>query len=486
MSAGDSVPLERARRALLRAGLLLSIFASTRALAAPPRTESPSPTVIIFGGGWGAEGTQASIEAHVAALQRVFAGHPNVTTLFASGDSRIRDVQVASDDVSETSQLLGMLFDRREHVDIAYRSSILNGHGPASKKRLLETLDRSQSVVEGTVVFGVGHGSPATERDRASIELFGPDDKLAVDDLAKRLDSERRRGPTAFVLGHCHSGAFTDLLYVAGDAKRRPATPSRCVFAAVPGDRQASGCTADVGDPDARAYVAVFADALDKKEADADGNGRTSLAEADAYARIHDRTVDVPVTSSEIFLETSLGERAAASSALNFDRLLERASAHDKRVLQELRPYPTRDVVKRAVQDLAVLDDQADQLEDDIEPMRDEWDRVRRALLDELLLRYPELANPYHPESRRLLAGEAREVVAFLRPKRELLELDARDSEIAAKENERLEVERRAARLERWLATLERAANEELLRKSAPKRVIESYERLVACEAMEP
>ena len=140
---------------------------------------------------------------------------------------------------------------------------------------MLDAIRGSAENTKGTIVFGVGHGSPATKEDPAALELFGPDDSLEVDELAKAIDAVPRKAPLALVLGHCHSGAFVDIAFVGADPKARVAEPPRCVLAAVPRERQAAGCSPDADDPDARAYMALIAEALAK-------NPKATLAEAHA------------------------------------------------------------------------------------------------------------------------------------------------------------------------------------------------------------
>lgn len=440
-------------------------------------------SLIVFGGGWGAEGTQASIETHVLALKSAFAQKQLEVVLFASGDPNVRDVQINDDQEREASALLGMIFDRRDHLAVDYRTAQIPGARPASKRTLIDAIASAANNTHGTAVFGAGHGTPESKEERAAIELFGVDQSLKVDALASALDLMKRSGPLAFVLGHCHSGAFADISHRNADPKDRLAEPARCVLAAVPADRQAAGCSADVADPSARAYMALIAEAFTQPSADADKNGRISLAEAHTHARIYDRTIDLPVTSSEMFLARSLG-KLPAPSTIALNRLLPNARVTEKRVLLELRPEKnsTPASVSHTIdQHLAILE----RLDDELDALDEAYEATRRKLLDELLRHYPELANPYHAESRRLLAGDAPELVAFLKSKRELLELDARQAAITTKEIERFELEKKNARLERWMRAAVTVAAEAQLRKQK-KREAKLFDQLVACEALEP
>jgi hypothetical protein len=448
---------------------------------------APSPELIIIGGGWGAEGTQASIEAHVDRLARALASrHPKI--LFAAGNPKVRSVQIPSKDRDETSEILGLVFDRRDNIDVGYRIAQTGFDGAASKAGVLGALDQTKASRGGTILFGIGHGAAETDDERAALELWGPDDRLRVDELARHLDQGSRAAPLALVLGHCHSGAFIDAAHVGGDPKARLAQPARCIFAAVPRERQAAGCTADADDPEAKAYMALIGEAFTKtKDADFDQNGRVSIAEAHAYARIHDDTVDTPLSTSESFLKKTLGSRAVRAESVRPEKIAEKARPWEKTVILKLHPAPNdKDAVKNASREYEELNKRAERIEDEIEAHQKKLDQLRRVVLDRVLMQFPELANPYHKESRRLLAGEATEVMALLREMREIHELAHADDAIADSEEELLEVDHRRAQLERWLNAIEAVANEEALRRSGNKRDIESLDRLLACESMEP
>src|SRR5262245_19868307 len=110
--------------------LLLSLLVSAPASAADPR-------VVIFGGGWGPEGTQASIEQHVANLARLL-GPSRPTVLFA-GEAEVRSVQVALQKEDATDRMLGILFDRRDHLQVGYRRKVVPS-GESSREALLAVI----------------------------------------------------------------------------------------------------------------------------------------------------------------------------------------------------------------------------------------------------------------------------------------------------------------------------------------------------------
>ncbi len=441
-----------------------------------------APEVIVFGGGWGPEGTQASIEAHVDRLCEALAPAKPVR-LFAGGPPGTRAVQELAEP-DPASALLGLVFERNDGLAVRYRPPVKAGPS-ATKSEVMAQLERAVRNPNGVVMFGAGHGSPAEAEIPAGLELWGPDDRLGVTELATALDRWSSKGPVALVLGQCHSGAFTALAHRGGVPTEPLATPARCALAAIPADRQASGCTADVDDPEARAYLALIAEAFAQK-VDLDGDGKTSILEAHAHARVFDRTIDVPVSSSELWLERQLGKKAPSLAHQRQTRLLEWASPAERAVLSGLMPERKRREPKVLLEAEAALTQERTRVAQQMEPLSERAERLRRQVLDRLLTRWPELSNPYHPESRRLLAGGATEIVQALNSDPELLELQQVLWEVGEKDQVLLGLDKELAVLERWRRSAQRVLNERQLRMSKNVKLIKSLEQLLACESVVP
>jgi hypothetical protein len=433
------------------------------------------PEVIIFGGGWGPEGTQASIEVHVASLAKAL-GSSRPTVLFA-GEADTRSVQVSLQEDNEVDEVLGIVFDRREHLNVGYRKKVVPS-AKASRDAFLSAI-AARAGPNGLIVLGAGHGSPADSERGAALDLWGPDDKVTVELLAKRL--EQAKGPVAFVLGQCHSGAFTDLIYAGGKAPKL-ASPERCVLAAVPHDREAAGCTPDLDDPSADAYMAMIAEAF-LKHADFDGDGATSLAEAHAYARIHDRTVDLPVASSEAWLMAKLGPRVPHPDRVSLKPMLASMPATERAVLEQLESGRLFTEGPSAIaEELDELEASIDDGSKSLDDVLDARDGTRQILVDAVLSKWPELSNPYHHVSRNMLSGDAREVVEYVKQNPHWRRLMEQEEEIRSRDMSILSLEKRAAVLSRFLRAVQVVAGERLL----SRRDQTTLRALRACEAMKP
>ena len=455
-----AVPGQGSPRPLSIAVVLTSLLVTSAADA--------RPNIIIFGGGWAAPGNQASLEVHTQALATNLAALEPLV-LFGGPNAGAPSIQILASKPDPAGEILGLVFEQPTLLDVAYRPTTIRPSGPATKAALLDAIARPGR--EALVVFGVGHGSLEPDQP-ARLDLWGPpQDALTRPQLAEAL--ARLKRPVALFLGQCHSGAFTDL----GDGNS-----DRCVFAAIPADREASGCTPDIQDPSARSYMALVADALTQKSADLDGDGAISLAEAHSYARVHDATIDVPVSSSEAFLRQTLGDRAPRVTGMTLSALTKGARPTERAVLALVPDAKTAGDVE---QQFTALSKQLDALDGRIADDEARATELKRTLRYKLFEHWPELANPYHPRARQLLAGDAKDVVALVEAQPQLAELRALQGQLGPKLDRYNKLDRRSARLERWLRAAENIAYERALTKSASQTVRRRYKRITACEAIE-
>lgn len=443
------------------------------------------PSVVIFGGADGPENDQASIEAQVIQLSTVLrAAQPQVLFGGAAGQA-VRE----SAEVDDTTLWLGRIFSAREGVEGLYRESSL-GAKAASLSAFFRAIDRGQANKQGTIVFGAGHGSGPSGDEPATLSLW-TDASIPLDRLAHHLDRKKRRGPFAMVLGQCFSGSFSDLLHRGGRSEAEIAEPIRCVLAAAPHDRTASGCTSDVSDPWARAYMLEVAQALGQAEADLDGDGAVSLAEAHARAKITDRTTDVPVKSSEAYVSRMLEDAAPEPTIggmkppASFQDTLAAAEAEDRAVLLALAP-PGDDPLAKAAAQKTELDRRAEAAEQAITDADQDLEEAERSARARVIARWPELSSPYRAGARALLHDHAAEVVDLVRGTSLGHKLLGLERKVSVAADRWAELARQSARLERFLRTAAAVeARRRFLRDRGPKerRVLE---RIEACERMIP
>lgn len=470
------------RAVVTRTVTSLALLSAGVALAGPALARGPQ--VIIFGGGSDPASTPLSVEAHVLALAQALApSEPRV--LFGSGRPEQRTVQILDTVPDRAGDWLARVLGPDGPVGVAYRSARTQGAG-TTRAEVLAALTAAAADKRGAIVLGAGHGLPAHDDQPAALALWGAD-QLTPAQLAAALDGPRTKGPLAFVLGQCHSGAFTAAVHTGAELAAPLAQPTRCVLAAAPADRTASGCTPDASDPGARAYLALVAEALaarGPRPADFGGDGKVSLAEAHAWAVLNDDTIDLPVKSSEAWVRDILGEEAEKLHALPAPRVQQLARPEVRAVLRGLRG-PDADAAGVRLE-LDALDDQLDALDDQISPLAEQRDQALDALRLMLLTRWPELSSPYHRVARSLLSARADQLADAVEAAPEAAQVRALDARIGALQSQYEALERGAVRLERWLRTFDTVALEAALRKRGTPEQIAGLDALIACEAMTP
>ena len=437
---------------------------------------------MIFAGGWGPEGNQASLEAQASALSKAVAPSQPVV-LFAGPKGKHRTVQVLARDADEVGALLALAFDHKNLIDVTYRQPRLQSHGAATAEALLSHLERAAAAGRSFIGLGLGHGSLFDDGKQVRLDLWGPPSSaLTAQRLTDELARMRPKAPVAFVLGQCHSGGFTEVALQRADAG-----DAVCVLAAIPRDREASGCTPDISDPSARSYMAMIAEALSSPRADLDRDRRVSLAEAHAYARIEDLTIDVPVSTREAFLRRAMGDKPPSLDRVVIDKLIRRAPPTERAVLTRLRPRtkPNTRVADVSAQ-LEAMDAKLTELDRAIADLERKRGDLQSKLRSRVIARWPELGNPYHRASRTLLAGGAPEVVAVIRASPELKAIRELDAKIRRRLGRYSSLSNEAARVERWLRAAEIVEYERRWRPRATAASRATFARIVQCEGLHP
>ncbi|MBX3248156.1 MAG: hypothetical protein KF901_13335, partial [Myxococcales bacterium] len=262
-----------------------------------------SPRWVAMVGGSEPSSTQVSLAQDAAALRRALG--EGGALLFGGGSRGL--VQVRDEDADPSLRArLAEIFDPRDR-QVRYVMGP-EADGPASAPAFFATMSALRSD-DGPLTFVLaGHGEGGDIPADSVFYLWGGE-LLGVFDLAAELDALAR--PMRLVVTSCFGGGFADAMFVEARANGPLAEPLRCGVFATRFDHEASGC-----DPDPRrgvheGYALHFWPALRGEDprgarlegVDLDGDGRVSLLEAHTHARVVSRSLDVPVTTSERWLE---------------------------------------------------------------------------------------------------------------------------------------------------------------------------------------
>lgn len=366
------------------------------ALALPRRIDA-----IVIGGGPSPDSNQVSLEEDVRLAAETFGA--GSVSLFAGGPGT-RSVQVADLEPRGEALLaeIGELLSPRAGRDAHYRATTLPLHGAATLTQLESILELAITQRGGPLtVYVAGHGEGG-ESPLDSRTLFWGGDALDATALAEWLDARAPARPVRFVVTSCFSGGLGEMVFEQADRTRAATSQDRCGLFATSWDEEASGCDPDPERAHHDGFGVHFLMALrglDREgqdrsgEIDLDDDGTIGLYEALTRARIASRSIDIPTTTSEIYLRVAAppATEAAAPAA-------EPPLPEQRAVIEALAPAmglasddelgtrldETR--ARKAEHDVAIAEASA------------LTDETYYALTAEMLSRWPVLDDPFHPD----------------------------------------------------------------------------------------
>ena len=161
------------------------------------------------------------------------------------------------------------------------------------------------------ILYVTDHGTEnKADRSNNHIVLWGKDEKLSVGELGELLDILDPRVRVVSLMSQCYSGAFARLMY-----GRNGKSPDglRCGFYSTSEDRRAYGCYPDVREAEGLGHSDEMIQAL---------RHHASLEAAHDAVTIADGTPDVPMTTSDRFLEDRLAAQGKITKR-DFDAVAE-------------------------------------------------------------------------------------------------------------------------------------------------------------------
>jgi thiol-disulfide isomerase/thioredoxin len=176
---------------------------------------------------------------------------------------------------------------------------------PARMRELRKWFSRTGRALrpdDTLFLFVTDHGSRnADDPGNGLISLWG--ETLSVLEYRALLGYLRPGVKVVNVMSQCYSGAF-------GDAMAPPSSGvpggDVCGFYSTTGDREAYGCYPEGRDKDRIGHAFRFIDMMDRHE---------SLDDVHAAVLVTDTTPDVPVRTSDLYLDRLLGREAARRKA---------------------------------------------------------------------------------------------------------------------------------------------------------------------------
>lgn len=159
--------------------------------------------------------------------------------------------------------------------------------------------------------YFTGHGTKNHANTNNNALILWQDTRLSVRQFANSLARLPQKTPVVTMMAQCYAGSFANFIYESGDPNLSVALQTRCGFFATIKTRTSVGCTPEVNEADYRDYSSSFFAGLSGRSrtgasvpsADYNRDGKVSYAEAHAFAKVDEQTTDLPVSTSEVWLQ---------------------------------------------------------------------------------------------------------------------------------------------------------------------------------------
>jgi len=284
-------------------------FALLLLAAAPLRAAEPvAPEhlhVLMISGGGDRENNFASHLSHLRQfadlIARAQVPRDHVTVLASDGSNSAPDLAVRGPEPEGTWLLEGTAVGDLLRHATDFENSTLPGYSlrPATRAELRRTFGELRARLrpgDTLLVFVTDHGT-SNPRDPLDnrITLWGAHESLSVRGLRGLLASLPAQVRVVSLMSQCYSGGFAYLY----DLRSRAQLPSgaACGYFSSTADRPAYGCYPEVRGAEAVGHAFEFLQALSSK-------GGFSAAHASVL--VSDQSPDVPLRSSEVFLDEIL------------------------------------------------------------------------------------------------------------------------------------------------------------------------------------
>jgi hypothetical protein len=426
------------RRFLLIVSLVLaSASVSAAESVAPQRLH-----VLMINGGGDRENNFASHLSHLHqladVLERAHVPRDHVFILASDGSNPAPDLAVREPEPEGTWLLEGTAVGELLHHTTTFENSTLAGYSlrPATRAELRRTFVELKTRLQPgdtLLVFVTDHGT-ANPRDALDnrISLWGAHESLSVRDLRALLARLPAQVRVVTLMSQCFSGGFAYLY----DPRSRGQLPSgaTCGYFSSTADRPAYGCYPEVRGAEAVGHAFEFLQAFSQ-------DGRFSGAHARVV--LSDQSPDVPLRSSEVFLDEILLRAAHAQRADEskfVDEILGKAWAGKGFAAERDRAYRLADefgLPRLRAYTLAEINQRGDELAaflDELEAHAKDWATalgdLNQARLDGFLATRPGWATRLAlPALRKLGPTERRSLgVELLREFVPLTEADSKQS----------------------------------------------------------
>jgi hypothetical protein len=268
---------------------------------APRQVLAKSPEFLVVGGGPSPCNNEIALEKNVLYFQRTLkelGNEPQVATyLFANGNQSQTTVRYLDPQ--------GLEQYKAPEIPYLKGAAILDNISKWFNQFI--TQKKSDSIF----FYYTGHGGENEQNIDNNYASLWHKKSFTVKDLAKLLDPLPPQTNFVAVMTQCYGGSFANFIYEDANPSQKLAPQNRCGFFATIKSQPSVGCTPLVNESDYRDYSSSFfaglsgRDRVGKSVSSADYNkdGHVSYMEAHAFAKVDEKTPDLPISTSEAWLQ---------------------------------------------------------------------------------------------------------------------------------------------------------------------------------------
>ncbi len=178
-------------------------------------------------------------------------------------------------------------------------------------------INLNKSTHKPVFLYFTGHGILNKQNSNNNALMLWNNTPVTVKKLSNTLDKLPQDSHIVTMMAQCFSGSFANYIYQDGNPNKPLVKQTRCGFFATIKTLPSVGCTPEVNEADYRDYSSSFFAGLSGinrigqpvASADYDKDGRISYSEAHAFAKIDEKTSDLPVSTSEVWLQQKATEK---------------------------------------------------------------------------------------------------------------------------------------------------------------------------------
>jgi Peptidase C13 family len=263
------------------------------------------PNFLVVGGGGAPSYNEIALEKNVLYFQRTletmgYKPEEVASILFANGNNGQATIRYINP-------------QRQQQFKVTEIKHLKGAATISNFRRYIQKI-RQKKDSKPLFIYFTGHGGKNSQDLNNNSFYMWHNQELSVKQFATILDKIPQERPIVVMMAQCFSGSFANMIYERGNPQGSIALQTRCGFFATIKSLPSVGCTPEVNEADYRDYSSSFfaglsgRDRTGKNVASADYNkdGKISYAEAHAFAKVDEKTMDLPISTSESWLQNKV------------------------------------------------------------------------------------------------------------------------------------------------------------------------------------